>query len=71
MKLSLSCLSILYDLLLFFRRDRQFIFAEPVDGEANPSYYEVIKNPIDLATIKSKIDREEYSSLQELQVNCV
>lgn len=45
-------------------RDRKSIFREPVDPQALgiPHYFEVIKNPMDLSTIKHKLDHGLYEN---------
>ncbi|KAL2024524.1 hypothetical protein VTK56DRAFT_7567 [Thermocarpiscus australiensis] len=42
-------------------------FKEPVDPERDgvPDYFEVIKKPMDLSTMKAKMDRREYADEQE------
>ena len=39
------------------------IFRTPVDGNLYPSYYKTIKEPMDLATMKEKIDNEKYANM--------
>lgn len=46
-----------------FRQDPESIpFRQPVDAQALgiPDYFDIVKNPIDLSTIKAKFDRQEY-----------
>lgn len=46
-----------------FRQDPESIpFRQPVDAQALgiPDYFEIVKTPIDLSTIKVKFDRQEY-----------
>lgn len=46
-----------------FRQDPESIpFRQPVDAQALgiPDYFEIVKTPIDLSTIKMKFDRQEY-----------
>ncbi|BGO91332.1 hypothetical protein NBRC10512_007071 [Rhodotorula toruloides] len=40
--------------------DKQQYFAKPVDREQVPDYHEVIKCPMDWATMTGKLDRHEY-----------
>lgn len=40
-------------------------FREPVDQNVNPKYYEIVKEPMDLATIESRVVQAEYSCLAE------
>uniref|UniRef100_A0A914GTV5 Uncharacterized protein n=1 Tax=Globodera rostochiensis TaxID=31243 RepID=A0A914GTV5_GLORO len=44
-------------------------FLEPVDAEALnlPDYFEVIKEPMDLSTIKKKMDARQYTSPEEFR----
>ncbi|KAL8611016.1 hypothetical protein ACOMHN_042632 [Nucella lapillus] len=53
-------------------------FLEPVDKKVAPDYYVVIESPMDFSTIRSKLDRNGYSSsgqfLDDVQLiftNCV
>lgn len=48
-------------------KDAQGIFAAPVDPVALgiPTYFDVIKKPMDLGTIKTKMDNEEIDSPEE------
>lgn len=42
---------------------------EPVDAEALnlPDYFEVIKDPMDLSTIKKKMDAKQYANAEEFR----
>jgi histone acetyltransferase len=42
-------------------------FKEPVDVELAPDYYQVVRNPIDLSTMKTKNANGQYKSLKELK----
>ena len=42
-------------------------FKEPVDISVAPDYYEVIRNPIDISSMKKKNNRGGYKSLAELR----
>ncbi|XP_052256515.1 ATPase family AAA domain-containing protein 2-like isoform X2 [Dreissena polymorpha] len=56
----------LRDVLNKLGRDRKFfIFTKPVDIDDVPDYYEIIKKPMDLSTMMSKIDLHQYQSVQE------
>ena len=37
----------------------------PVDPEDTPDYYDVIERPMDLETMRSKVDAGEYSTAQQ------
>ena len=39
------------------------VFMYPVDGDVYPEYYEVISNPIDISTIRNKIN--SYTSIED------
>lgn len=47
---------------------KSFIFLEPVDveGLGLTDYLEIVKNPMDISTIKKKIKLNHYNSLQEV-----
>lgn len=45
-----------------FEKDTNKFFHEPVDVKDVPDYYHFITNPMDLSTIKEKIDNNLYSS---------
>lgn len=63
----------LRELRLFLRdvtnrlsQDKRFkAFTKPVDLEEVPDYAEVIKKPMDLSTVLSKIDLHQYGSVKE------
>ncbi|KAL8581462.1 hypothetical protein ACOMHN_004347 [Nucella lapillus] len=51
----------LRDILGKMGREKKFtIFTKPVDVEEVPDYYTIIKNPMDLSTMMSKIDLHRY-----------
>ncbi|TDH69084.1 hypothetical protein CCR75_009745 [Bremia lactucae] len=41
------------------------IFRAPVDATAVHNYYQIVKQPMDLSTIQSKIEAKEYDSMRE------
>jgi hypothetical protein len=47
-------------MLLSFRFDRYSVFTEAVSESEAPGYYDVVKKPMDMATMKSKIEKGEY-----------
>jgi len=47
------------------RKDAKNIFAEPVPVDIIPEYAEVIKFPMDLSTIRKKIEGGKYNSLSD------
>lgn len=48
-------------------KDTTEIFLEPVDTTDVADYLDVIKNPIDLGTMRKKLKQGEYSTLEELE----
>lgn len=50
-------------------RDTGEIFIEPVDLTEVPDYTNVVKHPMDLSTMRSKIDAFEYDSLAQFQAD--
>ncbi|XP_054279658.1 peregrin isoform X2 [Macrosteles quadrilineatus] len=50
-------------------RDTGEIFIEPVDQTEVPDYGEVVKHPMDLSTMRVKVDNFEYSSLEEFEAD--
>ncbi|KAJ3178561.1 hypothetical protein HDU85_005168 [Gaertneriomyces sp. JEL0708] len=45
--------------------DEAFIFREPVDPAVLPDYYRRIKKPMDLQTMRKKLDKEKYKTPDE------
>ncbi|XP_065332811.1 ATPase family AAA domain-containing protein 2-like isoform X1 [Cloeon dipterum] len=41
------------------------IFMNPVDEEEAPDYYQIIENPMDMSTIREKIDRHAYNCAED------
>lgn len=50
-------------------RDTGEIFIEPVDQSEVPDYGEVVKHPMDLSTMRAKVDDFQYSSLDEFETD--
>lgn len=56
----------LRDILAKLMRDRRYaMFAKPVDSAEVPDYREVIQEPMDLETMRSKIDLHQYQTVAE------
>ena len=51
------------------RLDKEKIFIEPVTEEIAPDYFMIIKQPMDLTKVKSKIDRDEYENHHDFEDN--
>lgn len=51
------------------RHDKQEIFAEPVDTEANPQYLEIIEQPMDFSTIRNKVNTNQYSQIEDMEAD--
>lgn len=47
--------------------DNTGVFHQPVKKKDVPTYYDVIKNPMDLGTLKSKAKRCEFSKVEQFQ----
>ena len=47
------------------------MFGEPVTDDIAPNYSTIIKHPMDLATMATKIESNQYPSVNEFKVtNC-
>ena len=51
-------------------RDTYGFFMKPVDVALVPDYLDVIKQPMDLSTMKRKLTKREYTTIREFQVRC-
>ncbi|RZC82625.1 hypothetical protein C5167_045411 [Papaver somniferum] len=51
------------------KRDKQKVFAQPVDPEEAEGYYEQIKVPMDFSTIKTKIHDGLYTSVDTFETD--
>lgn len=49
------------------KKDIYGVYAEPVDPEELPDYHDVIMNPMDFATVRSKLGSGSYSSLEQFE----
>ncbi|KAI7755665.1 hypothetical protein M8C21_030940 [Ambrosia artemisiifolia] len=49
------------------KKDTHAVFSEPVDPDELPDYHEIIKQPMDFGTVRSKLDGGLYSNLEELE----
>ncbi|KAI8141998.1 hypothetical protein BJV82DRAFT_616718 [Fennellomyces sp. T-0311] len=50
------------------RHKSALVFLQPVDEELDgaPGYYKIIKKPMDLGTIRSKLEKGEYTTYQQM-----
>ncbi|CAL1262176.1 unnamed protein product [Larinioides sclopetarius] len=56
----------LRDILTKLAKDRRFtVFSRPVDPAEVPDYHHVIKNPMDLETMMTKIDLQRYETVDQ------
>lgn len=51
-------------------KDSYSVFAQPVDSEAVPQYREVVEHPMDLGTMRRKVERDEYAQLDQVIADC-
>lgn len=49
------------------KKDTYEVFAEPVDPEEVPDYYDFIKIPMDFSTIRKKLTKGVYASLEQFE----
>lgn len=48
-------------------KDREEYFHFPVTASIAPDYADIIKNPMDLQTMRDKIERNEYTTIAQLR----
>lgn len=49
------------------KRDTQDVFAEPVDTSVVTDYLTVVKKPMDLGTVREKLNRGQYTCVEDLR----
>ncbi|XP_011095408.1 uncharacterized protein LOC105174876 [Sesamum indicum] len=49
------------------KKDIYGVYAEPVDPEELPDYHDVIKHPMDFATVRSKLGNGSYATLEQFE----
>lgn len=59
----------LFIFIYLFRKDPNAFFSFPVTDLIAPGYSLIIKRPMDFSTMKEKVKRECYQSLDELKVS--
>lgn len=64
-KIWVDCGKLVQDLLK--NQQTKMYFGEPVRESYVPNYYSVIKNPMDLGTIKTKIEQRRYNNVYEFR----
>ena len=64
-KAAQRCLTTLY------RDQRTYIFANPVDPVALniPDYFNIVKTPMDLTTVKTKLKEHKYEKIQDFMAD--
>lgn len=66
-----GCMARLEELLSDIRHHRDsWPFLSPVTKEEVPDYYDIISNPMDFGTIKSKLGDDKYERLDEFFSDC-
>ena len=55
--------------IFFFSKDVNGFFAFPVTDSIAPGYSSIISSPMDLSTMKTKIDNAEYGTVIEYKVD--
>lgn len=61
-----ECLDYLHRMI--GRKDKEDIFGHPVTDDIAPGYSSIIKSPMDLSTMRKKIDSHDYDSIVEYRV---
>ncbi|KAL7307148.1 hypothetical protein TKK_0000873 [Trichogramma kaykai] len=62
--------SILKLLLEYLKmRDLQDIFGQPVNVEEVPDYLDIVKEPMDFSTMESKIDHNQYKTIEDFEAD--
>ncbi|KAK1416505.1 hypothetical protein QVD17_32296 [Tagetes erecta] len=51
------------------KKDTHAVFSEPVDPAELPDYHEIIEQPMDFGTVRSKLDKGLYLNLEELEAD--
>ncbi|XP_068668999.1 uncharacterized protein [Aristolochia californica] len=49
------------------KHDKERIFAEPVNPEEVEHYYDIIKHPMDLSTMRTKLHEGKYETLEQFE----
>ncbi|XP_071733050.1 uncharacterized protein [Rutidosis leptorrhynchoides] len=51
------------------KKDTHAVFSEPVDPDELPDYHEIVEQPMDFGTLRSKLDEGRYKNLEELEAD--
>ncbi|CAH1430956.1 unnamed protein product [Lactuca virosa] len=51
------------------KKDTHAVFSEPVDPDELPDYHEIIEQPMDFSTVRSKLNKGLYANLEELETD--
>ncbi|EYU27349.1 hypothetical protein MIMGU_mgv11b0209583mg, partial [Erythranthe guttata] len=49
------------------KKDVYGVYAEPVDSKELPDYYDLIKYPMDFATVRRKLQNGSYETLEQFE----
>ncbi|KAK4797215.1 hypothetical protein SAY86_029541 [Trapa natans] len=49
------------------KKDTHGVFSEPVDPEELPDYHDIIKHPMDLGTVRKKLEGGAYANLEQFE----
>ncbi|XP_074560872.1 uncharacterized protein LOC141817073 isoform X2 [Curcuma longa] len=49
------------------KKDTYGVFSEPVDPEELPDYHDIIKHPMDFATVRKKVSDGAYANLEQFE----
>ncbi|XP_072966936.1 uncharacterized protein [Typha angustifolia] len=49
------------------KKDTYGVFAEPVDPDELPDYHDIIKHPMDFATVRKKLSAGAYANLEQFE----
>ena len=63
-----ECLNYLHRIIS--RKDKEDIFQLPVTDDIAPGYSIIIARPMDMSTMKKKIDTYAYSNIMEYRASC-
>lgn len=47
--------------------DKEGYFLEPINAQAVPDYFDIVKEPMDFETVSNKVDAHQYASVADLR----